>query len=427
MSKITYIGGDYIEWTGGTNKLFSKEGIEITSNESNIFNAGEGQTYGEPEKPPVIKHTDLRIIKLEGPFDKEGKLVETVKKGTFYTYKATPNRKPNEIEIKMLKWATQSDKGKKKELKKVFSYNQLDKEGKIVINIAINEDCEKAKVYACFIKAREKVSVEVNNSVFRPYIIAKSRHRKGMDEKGEKPHHDMMSGDMTDAEIIALNPDTKKWIDIVNKEGFKGIQKLSNEMADLLTDFSMGELEEVNLKMHRKFIKNEPGEFTDSILTQVAIDHEHSKKFFERIKTNMGKQLNLNPNFVFEKKLLTNHEIIDKGKTKEKQRKDIPSPSYPDKYGGLGISINDTWGYDIKITKFMQDDQKRTYSAEFGIEIFDHYGLNSEDIDPKVKGGFFGSASFEGFLCWFILQHKCGYKPFYTILKMKHKITNATY
>ena len=53
--------------------------------------------------------------------------------------------------------------------------------------------------------------------------------------------------------------------------------------------------------------------------------------------------------------------------------------------------------------------------------------MNSEDIDPKVKGGFFGSASFEVFLCWFVLQHKCGYKPFYTILKMTFKINNVSY
>ena len=75
----------------------------------------------------------------------------------------------------------------------------------------------------------------------------------------------------------------------------------------------------------------------------------------------------------------------------------------------------------------MQDNIKRTYSAEYEIEIFDHYGLNSDDIDPKINGGYFDSASIEGFLCWFILQHKCGYKPFYTILKMKHKLTNEKY
>jgi hypothetical protein len=101
--------------------------------------------------------------------------------------------------------------------------------------------------------------------------------------------------------------------------------------------------------------------------------------------------------------------------------------TYPDNFGGLGIAINDTWGYDITITRFQQDIQKRTFNAEFSIEIFDHYGLNSEDIDPKIKGGWYGSANFEGFLCWFILQHKCGYKPFLTIMKINTKIINESY
>ena len=139
----------------------------------------------------------------------------------------------------------------------------------------------------------------------------------------------------------------------------------------------------------------------------------------------MQAQLKLDNNFVFQKQLLINREIIDKNKII--QRKDTPSPTYSDKYGGLGIAINDTWGYDMEILSFEQNTQKRTFSAEFEVEIFDHYGLNNEDIDPKIKGGWFGPANFEGFLCWFILQHKCGYKPFLTIMKIKNKIINESY
>jgi hypothetical protein len=137
-------------------------------------------------------------------------------------------------------------------------------------------------------------------------------------------------------------------------------------------------------------------------------------------------QLGLNSNFVFEKKLMPCLLNIETFKGSNTYRTNIPSHSYPDKYEALDIAINDTWGYNITITRFQQDIQKRTFSAAFSIEIFDHYGLNSEDIDPKIKGGFLGPASFEGFLCWFILQHKCGYKPFYTILKIRHEI-NETY
>jgi hypothetical protein len=325
----------------------------------------------------------------------------------------------------LLKWSVKFDEGERLIINGVASVNKLDGD-KIIIHLKINQEFEKGKVYAFYQKADESVSVEIKNkNIFQPYIIAKSRHRKGLNEDGSAKHHDMMSSDMTDKEIIALNPDTKKWIDIVNKEGYKGIQKLSNEMEDLLSDFSIGELETVNLKMHRKFIKNEVGDFSDEVLTKVAREHESTKLFFKRIRENMIEQLKLENDFVYEKKILSNHLKINPKITT--QRKDIPSPVYSDKYGGLGIAVNDIWGYDIKITSYEQNFNKRTFSAQFDIEIFDHYGLNSEDIDPKIKGGWFGPANFEGFLCWFILQHKCGYKPFYTILKMKTNIINENY
>ena len=41
---------------------------------------------------------------------------------------------------------------------------------------------------------------------FSPYVIAKSRHRKGMNEEGTGPHHDMQYADMTDDEIKLINP-----------------------------------------------------------------------------------------------------------------------------------------------------------------------------------------------------------------------------
>lgn len=46
MSKETYIGGDYIEWTGGKSEEYAKV-IRISSNEKNNFTAVNGQTYGE--------------------------------------------------------------------------------------------------------------------------------------------------------------------------------------------------------------------------------------------------------------------------------------------------------------------------------------------------------------------------------------------
>ena len=52
MSKITYIGGDYNEKIGGSNKIYAKEGYEIHSNKQIIHNSKEGFSFGKPESPP---------------------------------------------------------------------------------------------------------------------------------------------------------------------------------------------------------------------------------------------------------------------------------------------------------------------------------------------------------------------------------------
>jgi hypothetical protein len=66
MSKITYIGGDYIEWTGGKSEEYAKV-IRISSNEQNNFTAKEGITYGEYQNPTEEENekTDVEIVMYE--------------------------------------------------------------------------------------------------------------------------------------------------------------------------------------------------------------------------------------------------------------------------------------------------------------------------------------------------------------------------
>ena len=172
MSKITYIGGDLIETIGGSNKIYAKEGYEIHSNKQIIHNSKDGISFGEPERPPKIKITNVEITKVEGPFDDNMKLIENVKIGESYMYKATPSRKPTDLELKLLKWAVKNDKNKVESLSGVESLNQLASDGTIIINISINKDCEKAKVYAYFNYVSKNVSVEVTISLIKIIITS---------------------------------------------------------------------------------------------------------------------------------------------------------------------------------------------------------------------------------------------------------------
>ena len=65
MSKESYIGGDYIETTGGSTKIYAKEDIE-NSSAMHFAQKGDddGVVYGVNEDAPTITVT-RKIIRLE--------------------------------------------------------------------------------------------------------------------------------------------------------------------------------------------------------------------------------------------------------------------------------------------------------------------------------------------------------------------------
>lgn len=256
------------------------------------------------------------------------------------------------------------------------------------------------------------------------YVIAKSRHRKGRNEDNSGPHHDMMSGDMTDEQMLKLNP-------MFSDEIMSYEDNLLSAYRNLVKTYSMGDLEDVNMRMVDKFVESKGNdEFENKDLTYFAEKHESTQRFIRSVKNNIVFQLHLDPYFATKQKEIAFNDKLgyDTMKDPIKIRKDIPSPSwgntYIDKIGGLGIAINDTWGYDIKVIKFVLDKIKKVYSADLEIEVFDHYGLDSLDVDPKEEGKEKYAAD-SGFRSWFYLQHskKHQLRPFLTIVKFKKQIS----
>ncbi len=106
---------------------------------------------------------------------------------------------------------------------------------------------------------------------------------------------------------------------------------------------------------------------------------------------------------------------------------EIPRPKWGDWLSGLGIAVNDTWGYNVtienlKIYKHPQTG-KKMFQANFDIEIFDHFGLDNNDIDPNIK---FVYSRLPVFNIWFVLQHftRYGKKPFITVVRFKKTIVD---
>ena len=217
MSYSCFIGGKLIETTGGNDICYAEESIVLNCLKPiNICGDKNGVTLNKPKtyKPK----TDLKITKVEGPFDDKDKLVKVVKRGLSYTYKATSSRKLEKGEEKLLKWATKNDDGKIKELGGVSSHNVLAKDGKILIGVIINEDCEKAKIYAYFKKASENISVLTDVELIEVLLIV------GTEQHSQTYGNKLIFPAQAVREIKENYKNTKKVTVLIFTDGFNNLQ-----------------------------------------------------------------------------------------------------------------------------------------------------------------------------------------------------------
>jgi len=238
-----------------------------------------------------------------------------------------------------------------------------------------------------------------------------------MNDVGTGPHHDMMSCDMTNQQIIDLNPLAAVQLN------FGTIQSLVNNWKLMASPMSMGNLHEVAMEMIDKFVGGWEGPFRNAKIDAAAANHASTNTFFSRLNDELKKVLVTNPNFVFAKGILKN---TDEGlEVNGIRRVDIPSLLWKDWFAGLGIMINDTWGYDATVKNFTFDKEKRTYSATIEVVVFDHFGLDRNDIDSKIKPEF---SLLAGFRSWFVLQHSTRFckRPFVTLVHLNRTI-HGTY
>ncbi|SNR31445.1 hypothetical protein [Flavobacterium sp. ov086] len=177
MGDITIIAKNFAENASGCIREDAAQ-IRNQSGKKVVQNGDKGINFdkNKDRKPS----TDIRITKVEGPFDANGKLVENVVIGRSYLFKATPTRKPSKTELPLLKWAMKLDEGQKEIISGTAPFNKLDGE-KIVIPLILKQDFEKAKVYAFYQKADDGVSIELSLKVdgFLYVLLYTSQNKRG--------------------------------------------------------------------------------------------------------------------------------------------------------------------------------------------------------------------------------------------------------
>ncbi|OXA96092.1 GIY-YIG nuclease family protein [Flavobacterium hercynium] len=161
MSRIRIVGGTITKTTKGDHNIFSDENIVYSSGTTISETSETGITYGEPEDLPEFKMVDIKVTKVEGPFDEEKNIVKDVIAGESYTYKATPSRKPTGSELTLLKWAVKNDDKEEVKISGISHLNQVSSDGTMPINIRL-VDCNKATVFAYFNDKSENPGIQIN-------------------------------------------------------------------------------------------------------------------------------------------------------------------------------------------------------------------------------------------------------------------------
>lgn len=420
MGKITIIANNISEEASGNIRSDASH-IVNQSGGKIIQNSDKGINYNDYQdrQPP----TDIRIKKVEGPYDVNDKIADKIELGKFYVFKATPTRKPTFVEIALLKWAIKLDDGKKEIIGGVASHNKLEGD-KIIISFKINRDFDKARIYAFYQKPDDLVSVELSLKKLKfPMLIGYSR---GYDLK-----HHYMDKLNDDVKKIALGLEDSLYgqggrFTTDNLDNLDNLNEsdLENNMSELIkSGISINNgLEKVGEEMLTHFFDNKGGEYENQILNRV-ISKDSNFDFFKKAVTYKIliklKKINWNLSNIKENDLVRFDNVAF---NQDINRKD-----------GLTILIDAVEHIEVYIVDYKKLHEEK-YKLTLKFVLYDTFGLDLEDLKKYGKrnesnpGRYFldwedGNTSKRiyiqnnyglGFSSWWILQHRFNRKPFTT-------------
>ncbi|MEN7551317.1 DUF3289 family protein [Rapidithrix thailandica] len=414
---------------------------------------------GQPNHPQ-LKTTKLRIVeflvkKMEGPFTEGGELVEEMFSGKTYVFKATKFSQDVTLieKLKKVKWSVEIDDcGELNDLPQSEAYI----EGDDICYKYTPRKCERVRIYAYCNSPSKGVSIQTELVVF-PMAIARSMRRAGVVK-------DSQGSDVTKEDITNLGfqlpADRIKMLTRLNQayEEAYGITVGNDEdkieERDNIVEYAMKQIEKYNVHSDDKLFdifKNDADDwamgdlddclhdmidffqnntktinfFEDPRLNKAIASHNSTENFISGLAPILSDAIRRNTgisNALKVDDMITQYvrnEIEEKPDMLGLNLQDLNSLSYPDKFGGLGITIDGTQAFNIYLNEFDLDGD--AYQGKIQLEILDHYGLDSPDILKKFI------RKHEEFTAWYILQHLRDYKPFITKIRLNYTFTGELY
>jgi hypothetical protein len=182
--------------------------------------------------------------------------------------------------------------------------------------------------------------------------------------------------------------------------------------------------------MIKRFKNSEGGIYENMELTNYVKDHPSTNRYCKAMTDYITKKLNDNSGDISK---LEDTEVYWKRKDmsgrysvkatrsyRESKEKDLSlTPHYNAEISlsgesqrnmieGIAIAVGDVWATEVVVTKYELDKRRKEYTVRYKVTLWDHFGLNIEDLVGKLP------QKFDGFKAWFVLQHFRGFKPFIT-------------
>ena len=244
-------------------------------------------------------------------------------------------------------------------------------------------------------------------------LIYQSAKKRGLDEFGNEAK-DMMYGNSTRADILAINSKFSEELDLVDSKPW-GITVLLSSFKRMTTSyFAIGDMESVILDMISHAMAATGSDYSNKTLTKKAYEHKSTQKYINDIKGEVIRRLRKCGGNIYD---LEHTELSKKtGKSIYNWvQKNCINPKFKeveDIFVGLKICVNDTWGNTIEVKDYSFDGKH--FSGTLHFCIYDHFGLDKPDVEKDY-------VKYKGFRAWYILQHydriKGSYRPFITLME----------
>jgi len=223
---------------------------------------------------------------------------------------------------------------------------------------------------------------------------------------------------------IADNPIGKYWLLDYSDEKLFAIFR---EMATEIFSRSDSDMRENINAMIDKFENDEGGIYENEKLTNKIKNHPSTVRYCQQLERYIKRKLkndgcisqlkDKKVDFKYKGKNARDDRKENKGKDFDvtpvydalsfSLKKLLDKEKWDNTFGGTTIALNDIWATEVMITEYKLTGSK--YTVKYQVTLWDHFGLDVEDIAREKPQTFF-----DGFYAWFHLQHYRGYRPFIT-------------